>query len=278
MTVAVHFSALMVDTFREAMARKIFWGFWGCSTVLLLGLLTVLGIDIVEGSVAAVRIFGQDLSGNGVSAEQMVDGVLGGLAAFLFSMGLFLAIFASAGLIPPIFEPGRIEMLLSKPLSRSRLLLGKYLGALAVIGANIAYLVIGAWLILGFKTGIWKAGFLYAGLLAVFAFAVMLTVVTLIGTAFQSSVLATMGAYLVMVVGSIAAHHERIAPLLNSEFSRNLVRATYWSLPKVFEIGDLSRRMMAGEAVTSWAPFWTSGLFAAVVLSLSLWIFERKDY
>ena len=45
--------ALVADTFRESLSRKIFWGFFGCSTVLMLLFLLVLNIDIVEGGVAA---------------------------------------------------------------------------------------------------------------------------------------------------------------------------------------------------------------------------------
>jgi len=55
--------ALVLDTFRESLSRKIFWGFFGCSTVLMLLFLLVLNIDIVEGGVAAIKIFGQDFSG-----------------------------------------------------------------------------------------------------------------------------------------------------------------------------------------------------------------------
>jgi len=82
-------AALVVDTFRESFARKIFWGFFGCSTVLMLFLMVVLNIDIVEGSLAAVKVFGMDISGpDGVPVEMVVDGVLGAFAAFLFSIGL----------------------------------------------------------------------------------------------------------------------------------------------------------------------------------------------
>ena len=281
MTAAVRLGALIADTFRESLARKIFLGFWGCSSAVLLLLLTVLNIDIVEGSIAAVTIFGEDVGARraqGAQVEDIVNLALGGLAAFLFSIGLLLAIFASAGLIPTIFAPGRIELLLSKPLSRSELLLGKYLGALTVIGANIAYLVVGAWLILGWKTSIWKLEFLASGALAIYAFAVILTVVTLTATASNSAVLSTMVAYVVLVISSIVSQHERIAPLFNSQWPRDLVKATYLALPKVFEIGDLSRRLMGGREIESWVPLWSSGLFALVALGLSMWVFERKDY
>ena len=38
--------ALVRDTFREAFARKIFWGFFGCSTALILFFIFIMRIDV----------------------------------------------------------------------------------------------------------------------------------------------------------------------------------------------------------------------------------------
>ncbi len=51
--------ALIVDTFREAFARKIFWGLFGLSTAMILFFLFLLRIDLVEGGLAAVSAFGR---------------------------------------------------------------------------------------------------------------------------------------------------------------------------------------------------------------------------
>src|SRR6266478_6166874 len=163
--------ALVRDTFREAFARKIFWGFFGCATAIILFFIFLMKIDVVEGALATISLFGNESRATDVNA--LVRGVHGALAAFLYGIGLFLAVFASAGLIPTIFEPGRIELLLSKPVRREHILLGRYLGNLLVVGFNMAYLVISVWLILGIKTGIWTYQFLYATGLAIFIFAVL---------------------------------------------------------------------------------------------------------
>ena len=51
--------ALVVDTFREAMARKIIWGFFGCSTALILFFLLIVKIDVVQGAIATMSLFGK---------------------------------------------------------------------------------------------------------------------------------------------------------------------------------------------------------------------------
>jgi len=132
--------ALVRDTFREAFARKIFWGFFGCSTAVILFFIFLMKIDVVEGALATISLFGKESRATDVT--NLVRGVHGSLLAFLYGFGLFLAVFASAGLIPTIFEPGRIELLLSKPVRRYHILLGRYLGNVLVIGFNMMYLLL----------------------------------------------------------------------------------------------------------------------------------------
>jgi len=271
--------ALIQDTFRESFARKIFWGFLGCSTALILLFLLALNIDLVEGARAAVTIFGQEVNrGRLVEVDKMVRGILGGVAAFLFTAGLFLSIFAAAGLIPTVFEPGRIELLLSKPVTRSRLLVGRYLGVLGVIAANMLYLVLGVWLVLGAKTGIWNAGFLAAAGLAVFAFAVLLAVVLLVAVLSSSAVLATMVAYFFVLVSPLLAQHDRIAPLFRRPWARETVECLYYVFPKIYDLGNMSRLILQDRTFPGWMPLWSSALFGAVMLGAGLWAFSRKDY
>src|SRR5262245_37456073 len=167
--------AIVRDTFREALARKIFWGLFALSSLMILFFLFIMKIDIVEGATATITLFGRE-SGREVDAARVVRQVQAGIATFLYTWGMFLAVFASAGLIPSVLEPGRIELLLSKPVSRTHLLLGRYLGNLLIVAVNATYLVVGIWLILGLKTGIWNPDFLIAIATTVFLFAVLLAV------------------------------------------------------------------------------------------------------
>jgi ABC-type transport system involved in multi-copper enzyme maturation permease subunit len=268
--------ALVRDTFREAFARKIFWGFFGCSSMVILFFLFLMKIDVVEGALATVSLFGNEMPARDVM--RLVHEVQGGLAAFLFGFGLFLAIFASAGLIPSIFEPGRIELLLSKPVARYHILLGRYLGNLLVITFNMLYLVTPVWLILGIKTGIWTGQFFYSTLLTVFAFAVLLTIVVVISVLSESATLATMVTFAVMILGLVVAQKSTLERLLTSEWSRNVVRGLYYTLPKIWDLGRIARKLVMGIPVDDWMPLWSSALFGVVTLSLGLYLFARRNY
>jgi ABC-type transport system involved in multi-copper enzyme maturation permease subunit len=269
-------AALVRDTFREAFARKIFWGFFGCATAIILFFIFLMKIDVVEGALATISLFGKESRATDVTT--LVRGVHGALAAFLYGVGLFFAVFASAGLIPTIFEPGRIELLLSKPVRRAHILLGRYLGTLLVVTFNLLYLVVSIWLILGIKTDIWTYQFLFSTAFAIFVFAVLLTIVLLVAVLSESAVLATMVTFGVMIAGLIVAQKSLLERLLTSEWSRNVVRALYYALPKVWDLGNIGRQLVIGVPIESWMPVWSSALFGVVTLGVGLLVFARRNY
>jgi ABC-2 type transport system permease protein len=268
--------ALIRDTFREALARKIFWGLFGLSSLMVLFFLFLVQIDIVQGGVATVTRFGGTV--RTMEADQVVRGVYGAIATFLYTFGMFLAVFASAGLIPSVLEPGRIELLLSKPLSRTHILLGRYAGNVLVVFLNSAYLVLGVWIILGLKTGIWSPVFLIAIATTTFIFAVLLSVVVLLGVLFESAALATMVAVALMIVSPILAQTSMMMRLLSSEWSRNLWKALYYVLPKVYELGKMTLDAIQSRTFAGYTPIWTSAIFGMAMLGAALAIFARRDF
>jgi Cu-processing system permease protein len=269
--------ALVADTFREALARKIFWALFGLSTAMILFFLFLMKIDVVEGAMATVSLFGQT-NRKMTDVGRLVRQVHGGIATFLYTWGMALAVFASSGLVPTVLEPGRIELLLSKPIRRYQILLGRYVGNLAVVALNVAYLVVGVWLVFGAKTGVWSPNFLYAIATTVFIFAVLLSVVLLTGVLFESAAVSTMVTIGLGLVSPILAQHTIAEKLLSSEWSRWLWRALYETLPKVFDVGRITLNLVRGDRVESLMPLATSGLFAVAMLSLALYIFSKKDF
>ncbi len=269
--------ALVIDTFREAFARLIFWGFYGLSTLMILFFLFIMKIDIVEGAKATISLFGQT-AGRSADLADIIRTFQGGIAAFLYTWGMALAVFASAGLIPTVLEAGRIELLLSKPVTRHHILLGRYVGSVLVVALNIAYLVLGVWLILGWKSGVWNASFLWAIPAAVFVFAVLLTVITLVGVLFESAALAVMVTFGMMLMSPVLAQTELMERLLSSQWTRNLWKGLYYASPKVYDLGRMTLDIVRGRQFEGWMAVWSSALFATAVLGVALYVFSRRDY
>lgn len=270
-------AALIRDTFREALARKIFWGLFGLSIAMILFFLFLLKIDIVEGAVATVSLFGRTAN-RLTDVDRLVRGVYGGIATFLYTWGMFLAVFASAGLIPSVLEPGRIELLVSKPVSRTHILLGRYAGNVLVVSCNVIFLVLGIWTILGVKTGIWSPTFLISIATTIFIFAVLLAVVVLVGVLFESAALATMITVALMIISPILAQTNLMMRLLSSEWSRQIWRTLYYSLPKVYDLGKMTLDAIQSRTFNGFMPIWTSAVFGALVLSAALVAFARRDF
>lgn len=268
--------ALIHDTFREAFARRIFWGFFGCCSALLLFLIFIMRIDVVQGALATVSIFGNTLPTADVNTVVRQSQAI--ISFVLYFIGIALSLFASAGLVAAMFEQGRIELLLSKPVSRTHLLMGRFVGNVLVVAANVYYLIIGTWIIFGIKTGLWGAHFLLAGFCTVFMFAVLLAVIVLVGVLWDSAAVAIMVTFALMVITIILAQRVTIERLLSSEWSRSLLRFFYYVLPKSPEVGAIGRHLVLNEPIESWMPVWSTAIFGIVILGLGLWRFNRRTF
>jgi ABC-2 type transport system permease protein len=269
--------ALISDTFQEARARWLFWGLFGLSSLLIAIFLFVLRIDIVQGAVSFMGI--EATSHRIYDIRKFVNVSYSWVSIVLYIWGTFLAVFASAGLIPSVLEAGRISLLLSKPLTRTLLLIGRYTGNLLVVGLNHVYLICGIWIIIGLKTNIWQPRFLLAIPISMFIFAVLLCVVVFFGVLSESAALSVMMAVALMLISTILAQRDVVVRLLDSQWSRQLWLALYWIVPKVFDLGYAMRQIILYDRDADWfTPAWTSAAFGIFVLSSAVYIFRRRDF
>jgi ABC-type transport system involved in multi-copper enzyme maturation permease subunit len=267
----------MADTLQEARARWLFWGMFALSTLLVLIFLFALQIDLAEGAISFLGV--ESTARRIYSIQKFVNVSYSWVSIVLYIWGTFLAVFASSGLIPSVLEAGRISLLLSKPLGRATLLMGRYLGNVMVVGINHLYLICSVWLILGLKTHIWEPRFLLAVPISIFLFAVFLCVVVLVGVVSESAAVSVMVANALALISVLLAQHQFVVRLLSSEWSRQLWMAFYWILPKVFDLGNAMRQIILFDRQADWlTPVWTSALFGIVVLSSAVYIFQKRDY
>jgi ABC-type transport system involved in multi-copper enzyme maturation permease subunit len=211
--------------------------------------------------------------------ERFVNTSYSWVSIVLYIWGTLLAVFASAGLVPSVLEAGRISLLLSKPLTRARLLMGRYLGNVAVVSLNHIYLICSVWIIIGIKTHIWEPRFLLAIPISIFIFAVLLCVVVLIGVLSESAALSVMVAVALMLVSTILAQRQVVVRLLSSQWSRDLWMAFYWIIPKVFDLGAAMKQIILFDRQANWiTPVWTSAVFGMVVLWSAVYAFQKRDF
>lgn len=103
---------------------------------------------------------------------------------------VFLGILVTASIVPDMLQPGSLHLMLSKPISRPLLLLSKFLGGCAFVFLCVTQLVIGLWLISGFRLDIWNPRLLWCIPVSVFLFSVFYSVSVVAGLRWRSPILA----------------------------------------------------------------------------------------
>jgi len=269
--------ALIADTFQEARARWLFWGLFALSTLLVLIFLFALQVDLAAGAISLLGV--QSTVRRIYSIQKFVNVSYSWVSIALYVWGTFLAIFASAGLIPGVLEAGRISLLLSKPIGRTTLLMGRYWGNLLVVALNHIYLVTSVWLILALKTNIWERRFLLAIPVSIFIFAVLLCVVVFVGVISESAAVSVMAPVALSLISALLAQHQIVVKLLDSAWARQLWMILYWIFPKVFDLGNSMRQAILMDKQADWVtPIWTSSVFGVAVLAGAVYIFRKRDF
>ena len=122
-------------------------------------------------------------------ATPIIKGIVAAIMNFFVgTLGVLAAILVTAPIIPHTFEPGAIDLLLSKPISRSLLFLTKFAGGCAFILLNAAYFIIGLWLILGLRFDLWSGRLLLSIPIFLFLFAIYYAVSSLAGVLWRNAV------------------------------------------------------------------------------------------
>lgn len=279
------FLGLVLLTFRELWARKIVLGLFLISSLVLLVVTFALNLDVVEGSLAGIRFFGQEatpenMGGGGESAlslSRVVIAVESVVAGVTYWLGILLALFASASLFPDLQSSGRVELLFSKPLGRIRILAGHVVGVWSAVAVLALYLLGGVWIIMSLKTGVWNFRFLLSLLIVIGMFAVMYAAVMLMGALTQSTALALIVSYGLIFVSMVLAGAEQISPLLGS-VSRPIFWGLYHTLPNFTEVTEIVSSLAKDQAVSSWYPFLSSLLFGGAAYGVAGYWVMRRDF
>ena len=267
-------------TFREAFSQKLLIVFFGISTFFCLFLLFVLSLNVVDDAQGMTEIMLWKMNAGGdlnLTIEEVVKNVEAGIAAALYIIGLFLSLFATSNLIPSMLQPGNIGLVLSKPISRTKILSGRYLGALAIIGFNISYLVLFSWLILSVKSGVWNFNYLLSAVLIFLIYAILYAIVVFFGILTGGSAVSLMSTYAIIFISPIFLVRERMYAFID-ESNRKIIDAVYYIIPKISELGKIVFDVTKGNKIESLVPLWSSLVFGFVIFMISLIIFKKKDF
>lgn len=263
-------------TIREARAKKVFIFFFIISLIVLVVLGLVFGFLQTNSIMSAFNpSFDKFQTNNFVTALEII------IISPLANLCLLLAIFSSANFVPSMLEKGNIDLLISKPVSRQHLIWGKFFGGLLIVFFEVAFLIIGVWLIISIKFSVWNFYVLNTIWVITFTFAVLYSVIVLFGVMTQSSVFGMMVAYFIFLIVSpvlLAFKNNRIF-LITSDFVKELLNGLYYFFPKTSELmASVFNLSASGTGIQDFQPLVSSFIFLLLMMFLSVTIFNKKDF
>ncbi len=108
----------------------------------------------------------------------------------VISVCMFIALLATSSIIPETFDPGSLNLLLSKPISRWGLYLTKFFGGCALMLICAVMLFGGLWIWMGLAFQFWDPALLWSIPIYVFVFAIYFSVSAFIGLKYRSAITA----------------------------------------------------------------------------------------
>ncbi|MBN1206222.1 MAG: hypothetical protein JXB05_15000 [Myxococcaceae bacterium] len=266
---------------REAASRKFILAFMVGITLLLLVLSLSLKLEVLDGALAATRLFGNALNHRIVAVDVALRPLYMACAYVVFYGGILFGIVACSDFAPSLMSPGRIEHLLALPLQRWHILGGTFLGVMTLALCGAIYGSGGLLLIFGVKTGYWTLGPLIAALLACASFAAVYAVMLTTATLVRSAALCAASGFLLLVGGIIAGYRTPISRVFEEGLGRRLFEGVTLLLPRLSSLANASAELAASQPleVKSLEMLLAGVLvFGLGALAVGFWRFEGKDY
>ena len=244
-----------------------------------------LGIGHSPGDPDMVTIFGSQFGRQSQPGMNVVDFLLIQLHSTSVFWILLFGIFGIAGLIPRMLEKGTIDLFLSKPLTRTELLMARALGAVSGIAVNLVYFFLGIWLIFGLKLGVWHWGFLTSVMYVVYAFVCFFSVVTIVGLITRSTGTSIMLAFAFSIISwGLELRENGLYRLWDNVFYHRLLDALYYLTPQLNAMLENSSRAIGKNPIVPYPaeftlmPYLYSFFSTSLLYGLSVWYFSRQDY
>ncbi|ARV60413.1 ABC transporter permease [Nostocales cyanobacterium HT-58-2] len=204
-----------------------------------------------------------------------------GLAAMSF-LGLIVAIFIGTGLVNKEIEKLTVLVLITKPLSRSEFIIGKYFGLLAVLAVFIAVMTV---IYLGFLQ---LGNIPYPGssilLATIFLFLQLslITAVALTFGVFTSSLLATALTLAVYLMGHVTQNILQLSHMSSNPSIQRMTQALYVVLPDFSRL-DLKNAAVYGlialpDTVSLVLNAGYGLIYTILFLAIAIFIFSQREF
>lgn len=261
---------IALNVFRESVRDKVLYN-------LVLFAVLLMGASFLIGQLTA----GQDVK---------IIKDLGLAATSVF--GLFIAVFIGIGLVSKEVEKRSIYGLLSKPIERHHLIVGKYAGLLLTLAVNLSVMAVALYGVLAYMAWLTppmaEAGWerpaldllmLKAVVLTYFELAIV-TAIALFFSTFSTPMLSAAFTFALFLAGRFSVDLRNFNQVTDSTAANALTNFLYWVLPNLGPF-DVRAQVVHGQPVTL-GYIASSGLYAAAYIAAlvvaAILVFSRRDF
>ena len=214
-----------------------------------------------------------------------------GLAA-LSIFGLFIAVFIGIGLVSKEVEKKSVFGLLSKPLSRTEFILGKYIGLVMTLAVNLGVMTIAYYGMLFYinvtasagARAVWPSPAMDPRLLIaiglIFAELMLVTALALFFSTFSSPLLATLLTIGLWVAGHFNSDLRNFENVVSSPIAIAIARGLYYVVPNLAPF-DIKAAVVYGMPISMRTVAFTlayAAIYIMLLLSAAVAIFRRRDF
>jgi ABC-type transport system involved in multi-copper enzyme maturation permease subunit len=260
--------AILLDTFLEIRSSKIIYFYAAITTILLLAFALFPSINIDGSGMPEGGIFGPDTMTHAMAF------IFNGFFGFI----IFLMVFGSAWLLPSYLKKGRIELVLSKPISRYKLMALKFSSVFIIKSAIFILMSTLIWIVLAIRLGNFSGYFFYGLLYGCLQFLTIYTIIFAIGVFGRSGALAVMGYFAIAIFTNLLSKREVIYDFLGDSVWKKIFDIVYYILPKFNDMDASYKSLMTGNGFADTFSIYTTLAFSVVLFLGTLLVFQRRDY
>lgn len=262
------FPAVLYDTFLEIKSGKIIYLYAIITGIILL----VLALS------PSFTIDGQDIISDGIAPANMVQSASAYFYKGFIEFYVLFLLFGTAWLMPRYLEKGRIEIALSKPIARPVLALFKFISIFMMASVILTLGTIPVWIVMSLRISSFSTGFFGGLLYGMLDYLLIFGLMFSIGIITRSGAISVIAYFGLKIAASLLDKREAIYPLIRDSIWKPVLDSFYHILPKYSGISDNYLGILSNWEIERYYPIWSTAIFVFVLLGISLYYFQRRDY
>ncbi len=193
--------AIFVDAYRELNAKKLFW------VTMLISALVVVAFATVSLTPKGIKVIVWEFPWPLVNLTLLTNAAFYkfifqafGVKFWLTWAATIIGLIATCSMIPDFVASGSIELTLSKPISRTRLFLSKFLAGLLFTILQVSVFSVAVFLLIGIRGGEWNPRVLLAIPIVSLVFSYLFCVCAGVGLITRSAIFSLIATILVWLL------------------------------------------------------------------------------